>query len=73
MSEGCLQVSVSLLNEPLDVSVSLLNEALQVSCSLICSSYITPLLVLPKEKIQWITLESPVVYTVITRKEWKVK
>ena len=62
MSGGCLKASISLLNEPL-----------RVSCSLVCSSHITPLLILPKEKIQWITLESPVVYTIITRKEWKVE
>jgi hypothetical protein len=62
----------SLLNKNFSVKASLLNKSLEVRCSLVCSIYtVPPLVVIPCES-QWITLENPIVYNIITKKSWTI-
>ena len=79
---GCLKVTslllnkefsteASLLSKNFSVKASLLNKSLEVKCSLVCSICTVPLVVIPCES-QWITLENPIVYNIITKKSWAI-
>ena len=69
---GCLKATCKLLNKAFSAITSLQNKPFLVTCSLVCSIKIEPLTVIPKS-VQWVDVDDPVSYRIITNENWTIE